>query len=51
MRGSFIAKMAMLMYVLEVSILSGWGLREAKWKPSSGTGLSCVLAMLSFGSY
>eukprot|EP00434_Breviolum_minutum_P006341 symbB.v1.2.005594.t1/scaffold326.1/size228935/16 len=44
MSGSFIAKMAMLMYVLEVSILSGSGLRDAKWKPSStGVGLSCTV--------
>eukprot|EP00435_Cladocopium_sp_Y103_P060506 s359_g22.t1 len=44
MSGSFIAKMAMLMYLLEVSVLSGSGLRDAKWKPSSnGTGLSCTV--------
>ena len=44
MSGSFIAKMAMLMYVLEVSILSCSGLRDAKWKPSStGVGLSCTV--------
>lgn len=44
MSGSFIAKMAMLMYLLEVSVLSGSGLRDAKWKPSSnGAGLSCTV--------
>ena len=44
MSGSFIAKMATLMYLLEISMLSGSGLRDAKWKPSSeGVGLSCAL--------
>ncbi|CAK9029813.1 unnamed protein product [Durusdinium trenchii] len=32
------------MYVLEVTIVSGFGLRDAKWKPSSkGVGLSCAV--------
>ncbi|CAJ1459022.1 unnamed protein product [Effrenium voratum] len=43
--GSLIKKMAMLMYNLEVSILSGSGLRDSKWRPG-GDGLQCVVDVI-----
>ena len=39
-----LAKMAQLMYALEVSVLSASGLRAEDWKPSStAEGLACAV--------